>query len=154
VLRRCCRRGLLVTNEKPRPIEPGLPKAAGSKTPRLCRLGIRASYCPFEHVFAASSHFIPAFSQSALFVGASAANVGTTKEIARPKATSIVTRLFMGILPGEFCRKPASTTLRDNLGHGRGLTMVTLPLFWGRLADSSDFAISHAASPLLAHCRH
>jgi hypothetical protein len=52
--------------------EPGLAKTAGSKT-RLCRLGIRASYCPIEHVFLASSHFMPALSQSALFVGVSAA---------------------------------------------------------------------------------
>jgi hypothetical protein len=40
---------------------------------------------------------MPAFSQLALSVGASAANVGAAKEIANPNATIIMTRLFMGV---------------------------------------------------------
>lgn len=81
-------------------------------TPTAFSNSLRANYCAFAHVFLASSHFMPAFSQSALFLGASAASVGATKEIARPNATIIVTRLFMGDLRGDFAgnRQPHPKT--------------------------------------------
>jgi hypothetical protein len=49
---------------------------------------------PFVHFLVVSSHFILAFSQSAFVFGASAANVGAAKPIARPEATIIVNKVF------------------------------------------------------------
>lgn len=49
----------------------------------------------YEQVLVEASHFMWAFSQAALFFGASAANVGATKATARPNATINETRFFM-----------------------------------------------------------
>jgi hypothetical protein len=60
---------------------------------------------PLLHFFVVSSHFILAFSQSALVFGASAAKVAPANPTARPRATITETRFFIGISSGYFTRQ-------------------------------------------------
>jgi hypothetical protein len=63
-------------------------------------LPFRSTYMlPFVHVLLESSHFMWAFSQSALVVGVlSAANPVGANATVRPKATMIETSFFIGVL--------------------------------------------------------
>src|SRR6476646_15432 len=53
---------------------------------------------PFSHLLVVAFHFMPAFSQSALVAGVAPANAGAVNATARPRATIIETRFFIGRL--------------------------------------------------------
>jgi len=106
-------------------------------------LASKPDYFFSVQVVVASSHCMPAFSQLALSLGASPANVGAAKETARPNAISIVTRFFMDVLSRlKFAGNRPSRSLRNDYDSGGAWPRLIYFLFGAQSRHSERLRVS------------